>query len=250
MIKQLAVIILLSVSYNLCFSQAEIAIDSLERKAIEQYKQRLDNIFSEERDSIFAAYDSTIYTLFQKPEVCGYPFERFSEYVSIVTSPDNKLRSFSWDNVGGGSFHDYTTYLEYKKPDGSCGIVEIDTEKSDQDADFIEVRYYKIEQIKEATETYYFLLGYGTYGGGKQHQAIRVFQLTDDIVAECFSCYPENKPLVMYRNRVQEIELTYSEKERRFTFREYEFDNDVGFYTDDFRVIELAFKNGKLIRNQ
>ncbi len=190
-------------------------IDSLFSKVTHAQKLRLQNIFSEERDSIFSEFETTINLLFNCKTLCTKLPDTSNHYFlvnklqketigktlayafmnNIVISTSENFRIYSWDNLDGGSSHSYTNYLLYMN-EADCIIFPMDTSNQD-----LEVGYYYIKQIKD----YFIAFGYGTYGGGKQHFIIRLFKNEDGKIAEYNEGYPEGQPIVIHSNRSQNV---------------------------------------------
>lgn len=227
----------------------QTTLDSLETQAIYQQKIRSKNIFSDQRETVFAAFDSTIQQIFAHPDVCDYPFDSLRQFISVVSSDDGKLRIFSWDNLGGGTYHTYTTYLEYHSEDGACKAWEIDIEPKryvDTIPIPVEVGFYRVAEVREGEKQYYLLFGAGTYGGGKKHAAIKVYTEENGMLVPCTSCYEGKSPLVIHSNRGQDCELMYDDKTRELSFKAFEFDDDIGFFTSTFEWVKYRFVDGKL----
>lgn len=210
---------------------------------------RIENMFNENRDSIFQLFDSLAYQLMVSNELCQSSLDSSAIYkissnydsdISLAysfinnwvrSSVDDRIRLFSWDDLGGGSYHTYTNYLQYKTSDNRCITTPFDTLHSN-----IEVGYYQIDKfIKDETHIYVFL-GYGTYGGGQQHKRIRLFEFVDDQPEERFDLYPNGKDLVVFSNRGQDPEIVLDKQEGIIRYMNYHYDKEIGFYQQDFTL--------------
>src|ERR1044071_7689088 len=52
-------------------------------------------------------------------EILGYAFPKLRDEMFIATSPDGKLRIYSWDLQTGGTMHDYFSVFQYQGKSGS-----------------------------------------------------------------------------------------------------------------------------------
>lgn len=260
--KTLYILIFTLVSSNIL---SQNNIDTIIRNVNELQLLRLKNIFSDSRDSIYAEFDTSIIKLFQYNDFCNYridsSYQFFLNSASLVddssitltyalinnivytTSQDNKLRIFSWDNLEGGSYHTYENFIQFNNNKNHCEIIQLDTLESDP-----EVGYYKIFQISDNENIYYLLFGHGTYGGGQHHKIIKILTIKNQKIVECFDFYPNSDRLLIFSNRAQEIGLKYNEQKKEIIFKQYKFDDDIGFYTNDFDLIKYELKNNKLIK--
>ncbi len=263
-LKKVLFILILVISGNL-YSQVN-NIDTLVKKVNDFQILRLDHFFDESRDSIFSLFDSAVYELFEQDEFCfyqpdtsnsyflnSYSLNDYSaitlaygliNYILYTTSPDHKIRIFSWDDLQGGSGHTYSNMIQFDIDDDDCKA-----EKFDSLEDNTEVGYYKIHQAEYGNTTFYILFGHGTYGGGKQHKLIRIFYIENNELKECFDCYPDSKPLLIFSARSQEIELEFNEKKQEISFKQYDFNDDEGGYDNKFKRINYRFENNKLKKN-
>ena len=237
--------------------------DSLIYKLNELQKSRLDYCFKDNRDWVFDKFDSVTFQLFNLQEYCHFTPDTscyyflsnnsvpdnkgitlayaFMNNIVYCHSNDNKLSAYSWDGLGGGSYHSYSGYIQYT---GSTSCKTIPFNDFGQKP---EVGYYKLEQISENNRTFYLLFGFGTYGSGKQHYNIRIFEIKNDSLIECFACYPNGEDLVIGCNRVQDISLKFDSNKKELYFKKYNFDNEIGFYSDDYIIRRYQFVEGKLI---
>lgn len=240
-------------------------IDTLEKAVNKLQILRLKNYGTEHRDSIFSKFDSTIIQLFKNDKICSHPFDTLNHYflnnpeieessahfilyafiknIVICASNDRKFRVFSWDDLQAGSYHTYTNFAQYQVSKNNCTIIPIDTSEDDTEAG-----YYDIITVTENNRPYYFLLGYGTYGSGQQHRVVRIYEIKNNLLVECISCYPEHKPITIFSNRGQNIDLRFNTNIPELTYKEFKLNKEVGYYTDEFDLVRLKFENGVLTK--
>jgi len=240
-------------------------IDTLYKNVNKAQKERLENKFSESRDSIFTKFDAAIKDLFNHQEICNEFPDRANNYflinglsnekqgktlayafmnnIVISSSDDAMLKIYSWDNLGGGTQHSYTNYILFKDKNESCKVLPFDTSENSD-----EVGYYYIKKLNHPKKNLYLVFGYGTYGGGKQHYVVRILELNESGLAECLECYPEQKILKIGSNRSQNIDLNFDTHKQSVSFKQFRFDDEVGFFSKDYEHVLLKIINGKLIK--
>ena len=55
------------------------------------------------------------------------PFKKLSEYISIETSSDSLVKTYSWDRISGGSWHDNASYIQFKTKSGKIKYKRLDS---------------------------------------------------------------------------------------------------------------------------
>lgn len=263
MTKNLCILLFLHTFIHVFPQTNEINI--LAKKVNVLQEKRLSNYSTDSRDTVFTKFDSAIINLFQQKEFCSYQPDTsyycfltsdsisnyqgitltyaFINYIVYTVSQDNKIRIFSWDNLDGGSYHTYTNFVQINTDNDQCEVVPFDTSELNA-----EVGYYRINQIDQGGKTFYLLFGHGTYGGGKHHKIAKIFYIENGVFTECFDCYPETRNLLIYSNRGQEIGLQFDKKQKKLTYKQFMFNDDMGFFTDDFVEVTYKFQNNKLIK--
>ncbi|MEL6539086.1 MAG: hypothetical protein AAFQ98_26955 [Bacteroidota bacterium] len=123
---------------------------------------RLENKYSEERDSIIAYFNTTISELLNSKDACSQLPDTSNHYFlvnqlkqetegitiayglinNVVITTEGDLKVYSWDDLEGGSFHSYINYLQYVDAQGTCNTYPMDTGQDDP-----EVGYYDIRQV-------------------------------------------------------------------------------------------------------
>ncbi|WP_353778998.1 hypothetical protein [Winogradskyella sp. 3972H.M.0a.05] len=179
-----------------------------------------------------------------------YPFKKLSEYVTIRRSEDSLVKTLSWDRINGGSWHDYASYIQYKTKYGEVKYQRLDSGDEFSTGEPTSVTIYDISEFKVKSETYYILMGYGTYGGGKKHILARAYKIKGNELALCDAIFQGEKYLYIGANRGAKINLEFNPESKTLSFDYYEFDGDVGFYKGDSRRVTLVFENGEFVEQK
>ncbi len=157
---------------------------------------------------------------------------------NIVINSTKDFSVFSTDVLDNGSYHEYLNYIRYKTGE-NWKILALEKTQNDKS-----VGYFRLEKL----DNFYILFGYGTYGSGKQHFIVRIFEKNKAEIRECFNCYPKQKMFFIECNRSQNIDLNFDTKTNEFSFKQFKMDDDTGFYTREFDLIKYEFSNGVFIR--
>jgi len=179
-------------------------------------------------------------------ESLNYPYDSLAKRISIHTSDDKKLKTFSWDRLEGGSWHEMASYAQYQTSEG-VKCMPLNSGKEDSDGEPTSVVIYENHTIKVDKENYYLLIGWGTYGSGKHHSLARVYQVENDTLVQQESFFDQDKYLYTEANRGSSITLTYQPEQQIITYFSYEFDEEIGFYKNDpsletWKLVDGNFK--------
>jgi hypothetical protein len=233
-------------------------VDSLFRRVNTGQEERLLHIFSDQRDSVYAAFDLAVQALFGSAESCGALPDTSLHYFwadgladitdgqtlaygfmnNIVICTKGNLKIYSWDDLGGGSHHTYGNILQYMGENGVCVAIPLDTSENSD-----EVGYFRIERIPSGERELYLLFGYGTYGGGEQHYTLSMYEVKAGRVEECRACFPEGGAIRIACHRGQDIGLRYDAGSQVISYRAYEMED--GDYTNERKEVSLRFREGK-----
>lgn len=174
-------------------------------------------------------------------------FKKLSKYVTIRTSNDSLVKTFSWDRISGGSWHDNASYAQFRTHNGKVKHQRLDSGNEWETGEPTSVLIYKINTIKIDGKTFYLFLGYGTYGGGKHHSLARVYTIEGDKMILCKSMFEEEDYLYVGANRMNEINLDYNSDLKELSYNHYNFDDSIGFYDGNKERKTFVLKNKKFI---
>lgn len=231
-------------------------IDSLFQQAKRLEVLRYENIFSEQRDSIFGLFDSTMFQLLTHPDFCDVksngllgsmkePIDSlqgvdlaygFMNNLICAESSDERIRLFSWDELSGGSGHSYVNYIQINGDDGRCVVMPFDTTM-----DNLEVGYYKIDKWLLDERSIYIFVGFGTYGGGLQHWRIRFFEFNGDQIHEIFEYYPDGYQWSIQCNRSQTPGILLDSSDNSISYKQFLTSLEMdGFYGEEYETVRIV----------
>lgn len=68
---------------------------------------------SDIQDAENKAIRATFLKYGRRSDILSYSFPRLGDKMNIVTSQDRRLRTYSWDDEGGGTMHNFYTAYQY-----------------------------------------------------------------------------------------------------------------------------------------
>lgn len=171
-----------------------------------------------------------------------------SKYISINMSEDSLVKTYSWDRIDGGTWHDMASYAQYKTSSGTIKYLRLDSGNEGDTGEPTSVIIYDIFHIKAKKASYYLLLGWGTYGGGMHHSLARVYRITNDEFVLCDSMFQGQQYALVTLPRVAKINLTYNPKTKELSYFNYDDEGDNTTHQEELKRDTWLFKNGTFIK--
>lgn len=219
------------------FDSTKDSLDQEVRQQVgEQLLQRCRDNGPSAADHVFYQPDSLA---FEEGKTQAYTFMNELVY---LRSADSMVQIVSWDDLGGGSYHTYTGWIQVRTQVG-CNIQTL-AQITGED----EVSISAIYDLPGENSDKYLLFGYGTYGSGKQHAGFWIVERTENGLVNCADCIPLGVEHVIYCNRTQEIQLQYDPVTTTLSYRKYALDEMTGFYRRAYKTVSWNVTNGKLLR--
>lgn len=195
----------------------ESRLDETDKFLASNFKT-LHTVDTELRNCMAPIIEGRVIAELKDAESFKHPFDSLAHYVKIRTSKDSLLRTFSWDRRSGGSWHSMASYAQYKTTSGKINIKRLDVGDEFNTGAPTAVLIYDVYPIITQNDTYYLVLGWGTYGGGEQHSLARVYKIDGETLTLCNSIFNGKKHLVIHANRGSEINLEYDTASRTLSF--------------------------------
>jgi hypothetical protein len=180
-------------------------------------------------------------THLKNPNTFDYPFFNLADELSIRTSPDKKLKFYSWDTHTGGTMHIFAVIAQYKSADGTIKVKEINAPHLDELPSQNDFNIYEIYQV----EQYYLTFGRGTHGSGHQFQIVQVFKIEKDLLSKDNSILPNSRDLIITYPRGEKSELAFDSVKNEISYREFIEDKNSGFMQPTGKTTRLKLVNRK-----
>lgn len=129
-----------------------------------------------------------------------------------VLAPDSSFRVISWDEISGGSSHDMASLLQAPNGDATCVVRVLDPESPGTELEENPMENVVVHQIHRVTGTAvptYLLFGWGTHGGGHQHQTIQAITRGGRGLERCEGCFPTGRSYGVEYTRSDTLDLTF-----------------------------------------
>ncbi|MBL6964041.1 MAG: hypothetical protein ISR55_09460 [Bacteroidetes bacterium] len=202
---------------------------------------RQHHVFSDQRSHVFGVFDSLLLDVAQLSESFHNSFDSLERCIYISFSNDHTVKCYAYDNLEGGSSHTYTNIVSFYN--GNNVFV---SHKLTPDLRSPMVGFTAIHRIKPKHLKLYLFTGYGTYGDGKQHMSLQLFKIDGFSLTECFDCYEDYSPLYFEQNRIQDFDIEFDENLQQIKAKVYQYNNETGFYTEEFNWVSYSIKDGKI----
>lgn len=214
-----------------------------------KYKLALDSIGNWEliSDSLMPDFEGTLQHRLKDPATFSSRMDSLSNYISITSSPDSALKFYSWDQIGGGSYHTFGVLAQFKTAEGKVVVQRLLIADSTGDSDMMvfdrsyDVRFHEAYELNVKGKTQYLTIGWGTFGGGMQHAVVRIFTIKNDKLVKCTNLFCNASELMIEYPRIYSADLTYDQKKRSISYKKKVHDGNL---PDDIRE-KWIFRNGK-----
>lgn len=245
MYKYLLLLSLTTISVTNSFSQP-LSFSKIDKELTETYKSIIKSDFQKREDSLVPLFKSKIVEYLKEPSSFNIHFDSLENYISIINSPDGKVKFYSWDNLDGGSWHNITCIAQYMSPNGKIYVKQINTEDETETGSFTDSEIYEIHEVIINNKTHYLTFGKGSHGSAKQHQIIQIFSIENNQLIKCDSCFINNKEWIIEYPRTINLSLSFDEKLNEISYKEFKIDETTGFGLATGKVITLKFIKGIL----
>ncbi|TND05890.1 MAG: hypothetical protein FD123_3581 [Bacteroidetes bacterium] len=223
----------------------ERSIISQEVELVHLLKAYTQSPYSDFRDSLARQFRNELTGVLSSEKSLGYNFDSLRKYMSIVRSADGRLRTFSWDERDGGTWHNITSYAQFRGGDGLMHIEQLDTDSEDVSGAFSDVKIYSVHTVERNGRTAYLLLGAGTHGGGLHHAQARLFTIGHRGLELCSDAFNGTKEAVAEIPRTYPVSMSYDEQKQVLSYNDYIWSDASAGKTRCLRNVELKLVNGR-----
>lgn len=145
-------------------------------KAMSQFGSYGGNYDDEKLSAATEAFKQTLVKNASRADVLAYRFPKLAREMFIATSPDRKLRVYSWDLESGGTMHDYDLVIQYRGRPGKVGYWTTSDEASDGGGAF----YTDVFQLNTSSGPIYMLVSTSRASSSLNGQALRTMRIKGD----------------------------------------------------------------------
>lgn len=240
------VVLMIFVSFYSLSSLAQIDMKAEETKVITALKKLRSDKSDLDRSKAALQFEQTLKKVLSYKESLNYPFSELQKYINIETSKDKKIRTFSWDNLSGGSWHALQNLIQFRT-DNKLHVISFQKENpnSEEGNDmFADAAILNIHRFYNG----YLFEGYGTYGSGNHHKVIAYYELIDNKLVRkpIFETKKDIYALIIPRR--YKFDLIIDATKGTITHSEYVMDDDIGFAQPTGKKVLLAFNGQQFVK--
>jgi hypothetical protein len=226
------------------------AIRLRESELVKTYRSLTQNIFTDRHDSIARSFRENLETLLKEEISSSYPFDSLRRFVQLCKSRDGKVRTFSWDELEGGNWHNMTAFAQFRTSAGKLDLKRLDSETDDEaeTGNFSDVKIYSIHELTVGGFTSYLLIGSGTHGGGMHHALARVFAITHGTFEMSSNAFGKSGGLITEIPRSFPPDMRYDEKTATLCFNSYSFGDELTGKGRGLKPMTYIFTNGVFVK--
>ncbi len=240
------------------YSQKSLIFNEVDSTLTSIYKKYRENIYdygsslNEARDSILNRFTKTLKSVLNDKQYNSVSYDSLGKYIQIRTSKDDKLKTFSWDELNVGSRKQYNSIYQYKD-DGKITVDFLSLkDETGHRISITEILHYKIYKVDDYS---YLLKGYGSYGGGREFYVFRLLTYVNGKLQDCLGCFNGSDRffyeiargrdnLIPEYNKINK-EISYYELEESYV--DGDINEPSGFMRSTGKILKLKYKNGMFI---
>jgi hypothetical protein len=208
------------------------------------YKSLIKADYQLRNDSIAPLFKERLSEQLLNPTSFVNPLDSLSRYLTIKTSSDKKIKFYSWDALGGGTWHNINCLAQFKSNNGKIIIQQLNSDKEAESGEFTDSEIYEVNELTIGKTKFYLTFAWGTHGSGYQHQIIQIFTISRDKLVKCKSCFQGNNDLVIEYPRSAKANLTFNSPTNEISYKEFKLNNEIEFYEPTGEVITLRLTKG------
>jgi hypothetical protein len=200
-------------------------------------------------DSIVPWFKQQLLEQLANPITFNHSLDSLAQYLTIQSSPDKRIKFYSWDSRSGGSWHTIYCFAQFRGKGRKIIVQQLTTEDEMADVDYTDTGIYQIHEIVISKTKYYLTFAWGTHGSGHQHRVVQIFSLFQDKLVKCTACFQEGTDLVVYYPRVHQANLTFDPATNVISFAEFIIQDDSGFHEPTGQTVQYKLTDGIFVKH-
>lgn len=223
------------------------ALQKIDRELSGIYKRLMVAPSANGADSLARLFKKQLLKHLQHRLTFQNDLDSLSGYISIRISADKRIRFYSWDEYTGGSWHTITSVAQYLSPKGKPLVQLLSSGQEGMTGSFTDGEIYAVYNLQVNGKTYYLSFAWGTHGGGRQYQLIRLFSFEKRKLKSYSDVFPaKTDPVIIYPG-TEKANLHYNPGTQEISFDEFIEDEAEGLYQRTGKRIVLKLMNGKFV---
>jgi len=213
------------------------------------YQQLQPSFAYDDFDRYEAAQDSVreaVRELIAQDPAMTQRLNEMCDWLTVVTSPDQRLRIASWDEKSGGSMRDMGALAQIRSSDGQLQYLRLDPPFATAESG-TDVLYENIFQLRTPHHTYYLALGLGTYGGGYYHRSARLMEIRDGSLQDVPHAFGDATYLELRIPNQHQATLRFDPATQTLSHPEFVEDPESGWSRPTGRNVHWQFQAGRFV---
>ncbi|MEI8204659.1 MAG: hypothetical protein WCH34_16695 [Bacteroidota bacterium] len=193
-------------------------------------------------DSIAKLFTKQLKKALLKEITFNNALTELSKRIKIITSSDNKIMFYSWDDKTGGTWHSINSLAQYKSENGQVHVKQLNSKNEGNTGEFTDCSIYQVNKLSFDGKVFYLTMGWGTHGCGNQHDIVQVFRIVKSKLVKYKSFFPNNKDLAIEYPRQDKLNLKFDSKTNEISYNEFKGKDQL--YEPTGKTIILTLING------
>ncbi len=250
-IKILLVLIFLSpyIGQKNVFCQTT-ELEKIDNELTTAFKIMIEADYRVRYDSLAPAFKKKLKNELSKRQTFYHSFDSLSKYISIVFSNDQRLKTFSWDEKSGGSWHSMAVFAQYKTKSGQIIAHQFNMNDDEMLVGYTDSKIYEISEITINNKKHYLTFAWGTHGCGKHHVIAQIFRIKGKNLIKCNECFEDSIDLVVIAQRGSKFNIRFNSKTNEISYNEYVFKDEYGYYYSTGSQVTLKLENNKFVKKE
>lgn len=216
----------------------QLSVKQIDEELTVLYK----NMQQERSDTVSDLFKKKLTYYLSSPLTFHNKLNSLYKLMIIVSSPDKKIKFYSWDDRLGGSWHSINALAQYKTNTNKIACQQIDTDDEAAKGGYTDSEIYKVNQITYKGMTYYVTFGWGTHGAGQQHEIIQLFKIAGKKIIRV-KAFSRNRPyFAIEYSRSHELNLGFNKKDNSISI------DEVGIIYDGTQKKKVSIGKKKVLR--
>lgn len=210
----------------LCIASSVLSLNAISQVSAKHIDQTLSESYrrlqnAEFKERFAPAFKNKFIEYLSSPAMFNNNLDSLETLIMIRQSPDRRIRFYSWDELTGGTWHEINSFVQYKGAGNKIMYTQLDTDKEAESGGFTDCEIYSVDEIKDGKQVYYLAFGWGSHGGGNQHQVIYLFKIEGNKLVKCKAFNQGETELILQYPRSGKLDLQFDKEKRSISFDEF-----------------------------
>lgn len=223
------------------FLTGQNTLEDREKRLVEQYRTFVAAPYDLRYDSLAQPFEDSLMALLRIPASWSHDFSLLEkERFGVNVAPDSTFRAFCWDELSGGTWHNFISLIQYPRGD-SLFVGRFNTIGRETFKDVFLNKFHLLPN------RHYLALGWGTHGAGHHHIILVVMKWQDGVLIETSAFSEDTTIFVVVAARSAKFEFSFDPTNFSFQVNEFLRDEEMGFYLPTGKKRTFQWFDGKYL---